>query len=66
MEPAAGLLEPGGRCNVRVTFTPLLGREAPYTLGLPLKIANNPKGMLLTCSGRGFTPKVRTSGGGGA
>ena len=30
VEPPEGVLEPDQRLNVRVIFTPVLGREAPY------------------------------------
>ena len=30
VEPPEGTLEPDQRINVRVIFTPVLGREAPY------------------------------------
>jgi len=113
-EPPEGVLEPGARVNVRVTFTPQVrvsgwvggwvgawvgglycllesfkvqpcienhsshrspslnppnpsppnqstnqaGRNQPYTLTLPIKIANNPKPRELACTGRGFTPRI--------
>lgn len=60
-DPAEGVLEPGARANVRVTFTPVLGREQPYALPLPLKVANSPRTRELLCSGRGYTPHVAFS-----
>jgi hypothetical protein len=59
IEPTEGVLEPGVRMSLRVTFTPLLGREAPYALWIPLKVANNPRNRELVCNARGNTPKVR-------
>jgi hypothetical protein len=57
-EPAEGCLEPGASVNVKVTFTPTLGRELPYSLALPIKVANNPKVRELQCTGKGYTPRV--------
>lgn len=57
-EPAEGALEPGATCIVRVMFTPALARDAPYSLPLPIKVANNPRPRELQCSGRGYTPRV--------
>jgi hydrocephalus-inducing protein len=60
-EPAEGSLEPGATAKLKVVFTPVLGREQPYTLPLPIKVANNPKPRVLACSGRGHTPRVEFS-----
>lgn len=37
------------------------GRETPYSLVLPIKIANNPRPRELVCTGRGFTPRVEVA-----
>lgn len=37
------------------------GRDAPYSLLLPIKVANNPRVRELVCSGRGFTPRIELS-----
>lgn len=37
------------------------GRDAPYSLLLPVKVANNPRIRELACSGRGFTPRIELS-----
>lgn len=60
-EPAEGTLEPGATAKLKVLFTPILGREMPYTSPLPIKVANNPKPRELLCSGRGWTPQVQFS-----
>eukprot|EP00775_Hariotina_reticulata_P008964 gene8964-9139_t len=60
-QPAEGVLEPGESVVVKVTFTPVLNRELPYSLQLPIKVANNPKARELMCSGRGYTPRVEFS-----
>ena len=60
-QPAEGTLEPGGRTNIRVVFTPQLGRDAPYSLALPIKIAHNPRTCEVMCSGRGITPRLELS-----
>lgn len=39
------------------------GRELPYTLFLPIKIANNPRPLELACAGRGFTPRLEAAPG---
>ncbi len=57
-EPCDGTLEPGARTNLKVTFTPAMGREAPYSLCLPIKVANNPRVRELVCTAKGYTPKV--------
>lgn len=60
-EPAEGVLDPGATTKLKVLFTPVLGREMPYTLPLPIKMANNPKPRELLCSGKGYTPRVEFS-----
>lgn len=60
-EPAEGTLEPGARVNVKVTFTPTLGRDLPCSLPLPIKVNYNPRSRELSCSGKGYTPRVEFS-----
>lgn len=62
-EPAEGVLEPGATTKLKILFTPTPGREMPYTLPLPIKVANNPKPRELLCSGKGWTPRVEFSPG---
>lgn len=57
-DPAEDVLEPGTAVNVKITFTPAMGRDAPYTLPLPIKVNHNPKPRELLCTGKGCTPKV--------
>lgn len=60
-EPAEGMLEPGSSANVKVTFTPVLGRDTPYSLPLPIKVNHNSQPHELLCTGKGYTPKVEFS-----
>ncbi|GIL73964.1 hypothetical protein Vretifemale_3957, partial [Volvox reticuliferus] len=60
-EPSEGTLEPDQRLNLKVMFTPILNREAPYTQGIPIRINLNSKVKELQCTGRGLTPKVNFS-----
>lgn len=60
-EPVEGTLEPGATAQLRVLFTPALGRDAPYALPLPIKVANNARPRELLCAGRGHTPRVEFS-----
>lgn len=62
-KPAEGTLEPGATAKLKVVFTPIMGRELPYSLPLPIKVANNPKPRELSCSGKGYTPRVEFSPG---
>lgn len=57
-EPSEGTLEAGATNKLKVMFTPIPGREMPYTLPLPIKVANNPKPRELMCTGRGWTPRI--------
>lgn len=59
--PSEGVLEPGARAQLKVIFTPVLHREAPYAQGIPIKINLNNKVKEITASGRGLTPKVSFS-----
>lgn len=61
--PAEGTLEPGATTKLKVLFTPALGREQPYMLPLPIKVANNPRTRELSCCGSGHTPRVEISPG---
>jgi hypothetical protein len=56
-----GILEPGAKANLQVVFNPATNREAPYSVVLPIKITNSTRTRDLTCSGRGYTPKVQFS-----
>ena len=60
-QPSEGVLEPGASAVVKVTFTPVLKRELPYSLQLPIRVANNPRARELLCSGKGYTPRVEFS-----
>jgi hydrocephalus-inducing protein len=53
------VLEPDQRLNVRVIFTPVLGRDTSYSQVIPIKINSNAKGKELVCSGFGDTPRIR-------
>ncbi|EFJ42226.1 hypothetical protein VOLCADRAFT_67248 [Volvox carteri f. nagariensis] len=57
-EPSEGTLEPDQRLNLKVIFTPVLNRDAPYSQGIPIRINLNNKVKELQCTGRGLTPKV--------
>lgn len=57
-EPSEGNLEPGCSTKLKVLFTPSPSHEQPYSLPLPVKVANNPRAKELLCSGRGYTPRV--------
>lgn len=59
--PAEGVMEPGARTQLKVIFTPVLHRDAPYAQGIPIKINLNPKSKEISASGRGMTPKVTFS-----
>jgi len=50
VEPMSGVLAPGSRCNVEVTFTPTEGRS--YMTRIPIKVAHNPQKYHIACRGQ--------------
>ncbi|KAG2489301.1 hypothetical protein HYH03_012133 [Edaphochlamys debaryana] len=60
-DPPEGTLEPDQRVNLKVVFTPILNRDAPYNQSIPIRINLNPRGKELVATGRGLTPKVQFS-----
>ncbi|KXZ49496.1 hypothetical protein GPECTOR_21g722 [Gonium pectorale] len=60
-EPSEGTLEPDQRMQLKVIFTPILNRDAPYIQVIPLKINLNARVKELQANGRGLTPRVAFS-----
>ena len=56
--PASGLLQPKERQMIKVMFTPVEDRVAPYAQKLPIKVTHNPKPLNLMCKGTGYTLKI--------
>eukprot|EP00798_Chlamydomonas_sp_ICE-L_P006741 gene6741-3411_t len=57
-EPSEGVLEPDQRLGIKVIFTPVMNRDAPYSQVLPIKIGLNPRSREMTGKGKGATPKI--------
>ncbi|KAK9824158.1 hypothetical protein WJX72_008157 [[Myrmecia] bisecta] len=56
--PSEGVLAPGQRIFIKITFTPAVLRDATYSQRVPIRITNNKAGLAIQCQGSAYSLKL--------